>query len=133
TIQETYDGKEQNGGVAGTGEADIPNYPAANEEGAGNYHTAKDTINYELNRIHKEIAETPYKIRDLGIQVAVDNVQHISDGDVQLLSQQEQNMVEEGILSILSSIIQTSVNEEYEELGSDENVSIVFQSFHGRE
>lgn len=29
-------------------------------------------INYEVNRIHKEIAESPYKVRDLGIQVMVE-------------------------------------------------------------
>ena len=31
-----------------------------------------DTINYEVNRIRKEIVESPYKIRDLGIQVMVE-------------------------------------------------------------
>ena len=32
----------------------------------------EETINYEVNRIRKEIVESPYKIRDLGIQVMVE-------------------------------------------------------------
>ncbi len=39
---------------------------------AGTTKKRKNKINYEVNRIHKEIAESPYKVRDLGIQVMVE-------------------------------------------------------------
>ena len=38
----------------------------------GDYEKIEDTINYEVNRIRKEIVESPYKIRDFGIQVMVE-------------------------------------------------------------
>lgn len=133
TIQETFEGNQAQGGVAGTGDEDIANYPgvAAGEE--GDYELAKETINYELNRIHKDIAESPYKIRDLGIQVVVDSVRQIDGDNVELLTQQEQNTVEDGIASIVNSMITTSIDKEYGEVDPEEKVSIVFQEFNGRD
>src|SRR5699024_7434038 len=130
-IHETFEGSEAEGGVAGTGEEDIPNYPAGEGDGDGDYELVKDTVNYELNRIHREIAENPYKLRDLGIQVVVDNMVEQDGEDAQPLSQQEQTTVEEGIESILDSMITTSIDKEYGEIDSEEKVSIVFQPFNG--
>ena len=133
SIKETFEGNQVEGGVPGTGDEDIANYPAVTEGQNGDYESVKDTINYELNRIHKEIAETPYKIRDLGIQVVVDSVRGIENDEPQLLSQQEQNTVEQGITSILNSMIMTSIDKEYGEIDPDEKLSIVFQEFNGRD
>ncbi|MFC0301427.1 flagellar basal-body MS-ring/collar protein FliF [Virgibacillus soli] len=130
-IQETYAGKPQEtGGTAGVGEGDIPNYPATGEDGDGDYDYVKETINNEYNRIRKEIVESPYKIRDLGIQVAVDQVKDRNEKDVQLLSQQEQTVVQEGISSILNSIVTTSIDKEYGEITPEDKISIVFQKFN---
>ena len=130
-IHETFEGNQAAGGVVGTGDEDIPNYPAGEGDGDGDYELVKETINYELNRIHREIAETPYKLRDLGIQVVVDNVLEEDDDNVVLLSQQEQGTVEEGITSILNSMITTSIDKDYGEIDPEEKVSIVFQPFNG--
>ncbi|MGY0691555.1 flagellar basal-body MS-ring/collar protein FliF [Virgibacillus sp. FSP13] len=133
TVHETYTGDNPPaGGVAGTGEEDITNYQAEDNDEDGEYELVKETVNNEYNRIHKEIAESPYKIRDLGIQVAVDNVKAKDGKDVQYLTQQEQNSVQDGISSILDSIITTSIDKEYGEVQQpDEKVSIVFQEFSG--
>lgn len=130
-IHETFEGNQAAGGVAGTGEEDIPNYPAGADGGDGDYELVKDTINYELNHIHREIAETPYKLRDLGIQVVVDNVLEEDGDELVLLSDEEQSTVEEGISSILNSMITTSIDKEYGEMDPEEKVSIVFQPFNG--
>lgn len=130
-IHETFEGNQVVGGVVGTGEEDVPNYPAGEGNEDGDYELVKETINYELNHIHREIAETPYKIRDLGIQVVVDNVLEENDDNIVLLSQQEQGTVEEGITSILNSMITTSIDKDYGEIDPDEKVSIVFQPFNG--
>lgn len=130
-IHETFEGSEAEGGVAGTGEEDIPNYPAGEGDGDGDYELVKDTVNYELNRIHREIAETPYKLRDLGIQVVVDNMAEQDGEEVEPLTAQEQSTVEEGIESILDSMITTSIDKEFGEVDSEEKVSIVFQPFNG--
>lgn len=131
SIHETFEGNQAAGGVAGTGEEDIPNYPAGADDGDGDYELVKETINYELNRIHREIAETPYKLRDLGIQVVVDNVLEEDADEVVVLTQQEQTTVEEGITSILNSMITTSIDKEFGEVNPEEKVSIVFQPFNG--
>lgn len=130
-IHETFEGSEAEGGVAGTGEEDIPNYPAGDGDGDGDYELVKDTVNYELNRIRREIAENPYKLRDLGIQVVVDNMMEQDGEDAEPLTQQEQTTVEEGIESILDSMITTSIDKEYGEVDPEEKISIVFQPFNG--
>src|SRR5699024_10425836 len=50
TITETFEGAQGEGGVVGTGDEDIANYPAAQAGQDGDYELVKDTINYELNR-----------------------------------------------------------------------------------
>lgn len=135
-IQESYGGDAEAGGVAGAGEEDIANYPAAEEAGEGDYELDKETINYEFNRIRKEIVESPYKIRDLGIQVVVDNVKNASEEEVEYLTLQEQTNVEEGIASILDSIISTTIHADYEEetdADPEEKMSIVFQEFNAQD
>lgn len=133
TLQETFEGTGAEGGVAGTGDEDIPNYPAADATGDGDYESTKETVNYELNHIHNEIAQAPYKLRDLGIQVAVDNVKQAEGDDLQLLDNAEQNTVEDGINSILDSMITTSIDKDYGEVDPEDKVSIVFQTFNNRD
>ena len=74
-INETYTGNAgANGGVpAAQNPADTlgTNY-VAGSNGNGDYEKVQDTTNYEINRINKQIVESPYKIRDLGIQVMVE-------------------------------------------------------------
>ena len=129
TIQESYSGDAAAGGVGGTGEEDVTNYPAGDANGDGDYELDKETINYEFNRIRKEIVESPYKVRDLGIQVAVDNVTNVNGDDVEYLTQPEQVAVEEGFNSILDSIVGTTIDEDYGEVIPEEKTSIVFQEF----
>lgn len=129
-ITETFEGSGQGAGIVGTGEEDIPNYPAGLQGQDGDYELVKDTVNYELNHIYRDIVEAPYKIRDLGIQVIVDNVIGVDDDEILLLSQQEQNTVGQGIESILNSMITTSIDKEYGEINSDDKISIVFQTFN---
>src|SRR5699024_8955256 len=69
TIHETYSGNPPVGGVAGQGEEDINGYEAVDGSGDGEYELVKEMINNEFNRIRKDIVESPYKVRDLGIQV----------------------------------------------------------------
>src|SRR5690625_4695523 len=122
TIHETYSGSAIDEGVVGSGEEDIPNYPAVEQGADGDYELIKEKINNEFNRIRRDIVESPYKIRDLGIQVAIDNVLSIEGDEVQYLSLQEQESVEEGITSILNSIITTSIDKEYGEIEPDEKI-----------
>ncbi|UOQ43057.1 flagellar M-ring protein FliF [Halobacillus salinarum] len=131
-IEETYTGDGASpGGVPGEGEEDVSSYQG--EDGSsGEYSMNKETINNEFNRIKKNIEESPYKVRDLGIQVAIDSKKGTDDqGDPLLLSQQEQQTVQDSVQSILNSMITTSINEDYGEVNPADKVSIVFQEFNG--
>lgn len=130
SIHETYSGE---GPITGDDESgDIIGYPAG-DSGSGDYELIQDSINYEFNRIQRDISESPYKIRDLGIQVAVDNRKDAtgSDGVTELLTPGEQNDVEQAIASILDSIIATTVDGSYSGTELSPNRSIVFQQFSG--
>lgn len=131
TVHETYAGNPPVGGAAGTGDEDVPGYQAVEDGDDGEYELVKETINNEFNRIRKDIVESPYKVRDLGIQVAVDNVKNEIGNEVEYLSQQDQNAVQDGINSILNSMIGTSIDKEYGEIDPEEKISIVFQEFSG--
>ncbi len=131
SIQESYTGTPPEGGIEGTGDEDVPGYEGTVNGNDGEYELNKETINNEFNRVRKEIAESPYKIRDLGIQVAVDNVQQRDGENIQYLSQQEEEAVQSGISSILNSMVTTSIDKEYGEIQPEEKVSIVFQEFSG--
>ncbi|MBA2174115.1 flagellar M-ring protein FliF [Halobacillus locisalis] len=130
-IEETYEGGFPEGGIPGAGEEDIPNYPAG-VTGAGDYEMTRETINNEFNRIRRNIEEAPYKVRDLGIQVAIDNTRTDETGEVITLTAGEQQTVEDGVESILNSMITTSINGSYGEVDPQEKVSIVFQEFNGQ-
>src|SRR5699024_4330913 len=88
TVHETYTGSGADaGGVAGTGDDDAgTSYEAVEVDEDREYELIKETINNEFNRVRKDIVESPYKVRDLSIQVAVDNVLNNDNPDVEYLS-----------------------------------------------
>ncbi|MGE6631398.1 flagellar basal-body MS-ring/collar protein FliF [Bacillus sp. NPDC077027] len=107
-IAETYSGNgAAAGGTAGTGDDDVTNYQETDgANGSGDYEKSEDRINYEVNRIHKEIIESPYKIRDVGIQALVEPP---TANDPNSLTAERQD----DIRKILSTIISTSIDKEY--------------------
>ncbi|PXW92534.1 flagellar M-ring protein FliF [Streptohalobacillus salinus] len=131
TIRETYSGVGAAEGAVGAGDEDVTNYPLADGDGNGDYALEQDSINFEVNRIQREISESPYRLRDLGIQVAVDNTRADADGEAELLTAAEQADVEASIQSILDSIITTSINQDVDAEDLINNTSVVFQTFQG--
>ena len=74
-INETYTGTA--GAAGGVPAAEDPadslgSSYVTGTNGNGDYEKIDETTNYEVNRINKQIVESPYKIRDLGIQVMVE-------------------------------------------------------------
>ncbi|MEK4485174.1 flagellar basal-body MS-ring/collar protein FliF [Psychrobacillus sp. FSL H8-0484] len=95
----------------------------------GDYERMEDTINNEVNRIRKEIVESPYKIRDIGIQVMVEppnpeDITSMPDG------------VEADIEQILATIIRTSIDKgevgELTEQQLQEKIVVSVQPFNGK-
>ncbi|AZB42937.1 flagellar basal body M-ring protein FliF [Bacillus sp. FJAT-42376] len=106
-ITEAYtgDGASAAGGTAGTSEGDVPNYQQSAQNGNGNYERNEERINNEVNRIKKQIVESPYKIRDLGIQVMVEPPNPKNPGSI------PQGRVDD-IKQMLSTIVRTSINKD---------------------
>jgi flagellar M-ring protein FliF len=130
-ITETFtgDGAAQ-GGVDGTGETDIPNYATGAEGSSGDYERIEERINNDVNRIRKEIVESPYKVRDLGIQVMVEPP---AVEDPASLPQQSVDDIEQ----LLSTIIRTSIAKqagvpELTDEEIDSKVAVSVQTFNGK-
>ncbi|MCA1030068.1 flagellar M-ring protein FliF [Bacillus timonensis] len=131
-ITESYTGNNPNGagGVTGSGDGEVTNYPGTDtNSGNGDYERIEERVNKDVNRIRKEIVESPYKIRDLGIQVMVEppdpeNPATLSEESV------------EDITKILSTIVRTTVHKDAatqlteEELKDKVVVSV--QQFNGK-
>lgn len=132
-IRESYNGSENEAG--GTPQAEDPadslgSSYVEGDETNGNYEKSEETINYEVNKIHREIVESPYKIRDIGIQVIAEppNPEDLSSVTPE---------IEEGIQQILSTIIRTSINqkEDETELTDEEinnKIAVTFQPLLGK-
>lgn len=129
-IRESFTGDAAGAeGIAGTGETDIPEYPAIVGGQNGEYERDEERINNEFNRIRKEIVESPYKIRDLGIQVMVEPP---DPEDPTSLDPQTLNDIE----NVLSSIIRTTISKDTETPLEDEDIEdkihVSAQTFHGK-
>ncbi len=126
-IEETYSGEGiEEGGIEGTGDG-IINYPGPLGQGPVDFERTEERINNEVNRINRDIVESPYKIRDLGIQVMVEPPEGFDT-----LPQDQLNDIQQ----ILGTIVRTSISSVYAEELTQEEISekIVVSShpFNGR-
>lgn len=129
-ITETYTGEEiPEGGIPGTGETDVPGYPGVVGGGAGEYERIEERINDEVNRIQREIVESPYKIRDIAIQVMLEPP---DPEDPTSLPPDRLNDVQQ----ILGQIVRTSIDHEYAEDWDEEDIAeriyVTAQPFYGK-
>ncbi|KAB7668636.1 flagellar basal-body MS-ring/collar protein FliF [Bacillus sp. B1-b2] len=135
-ITETYAG-ENAADAAGVVQAeegtDTTTYNAETGAGTGNgdYEKTESTVNSEVNRIKKQIVESPYKVRDLGIQVMVEPP---TADDPTSLSQESIDDIQ----NILSTIVRTSIDKtstDGEELTEDQinnKIAVSVQKFNGK-
>lgn len=130
-ITETFTGNGPIAGGAPEGEDPTDNFSqfTSGTFGNGDYERVEEMVNNEVNRIRKEIVESPYKIRDIGIQVMVeppvsDDVTSMAPG------------VQEDIERILETIIRTSIDKDAVGPLSDEEIAekivVSVQPFHGK-
>ncbi len=129
-IKETFSGKgAQPGGVAGTGGNDVPSYQATTDQTNGDYERTEETINNEVNRIKKHIIESPYKVRDLGIQVMVEPP---NPKDPNSLPQQ----TVDDIKKILGTVVRTSIDKQAGQQLTDQDIQnrivVSVQKFNGK-
>jgi flagellar M-ring protein FliF len=132
-ITETFTGNaDQAGGIpegGNPGETTGSQY-LEGATGNGDYERVEETINNEVSRIRKEITESPYKVRDLGIQVMVEPP---TPDDRNSLPQERV----EDITKILGTIVRTTIDKE--SLGTEltdevieDKVVVSVQPFNGK-
>lgn len=130
-ITETYSGNElPEGGIPGTGETDIPGYPGiVGSGGVGEYERIEERINDEVNRIQREIVESPYKIRDIGIQVLLEPP--VPEDPLSLPAERLND-----VQQILGQIVRTSIDHEYtlnwEQSDIEQRIYVAAQPFYGK-
>ncbi|GKU82469.1 flagellar basal-body MS-ring/collar protein FliF [Niallia sp. NCCP-28] len=132
-LSETYSGDNAAAeGVAQAEEdADTTTYNTDTATGSGGEsEKTEDTINYEVNRIKKQIVESPYKVRDLGIQVMVEPP---DANDTASLPQESVDQIN----NILGTIIRTSIDKSsVDGQISDEDlqnkIAVSVQKFNGK-
>ncbi|CAM4248729.1 flagellar basal-body MS-ring/collar protein FliF [Paenibacillus tarimensis] len=71
TQNSTSTGGDAQGGVAGTGETDVPGYQANEGTGGSTAESNSRTTNYEVSRIQNDIVSSPYVLKDLSIGIGV--------------------------------------------------------------
>ncbi|MCG6795214.1 flagellar basal-body MS-ring/collar protein FliF [Geobacillus sp. G4] len=129
-IKETYSGSgAPPGGAAGTGANEVPGYQNANGATNGNYERTEETINNEVNKIKKQIVESPYKIRDLGIQVMVEPP---DPNDPNSLPPETVNDIQK----LLGTIVRTSIDKSEAQTLTDQDINnrivVSVQKFNGK-
>jgi flagellar M-ring protein FliF len=100
-IRENYEGEGAAAGGTPIGEDDIPGNAEIDGDD-GEYERVEERINNEVNRIRKEIVESPYEVRDLGIQVMIEPPERNGELPARLEGDIEQ---------LLSSIVRTTISD----------------------
>ncbi|MNN36710.1 flagellar MS-ring protein [compost metagenome] len=123
-IQKSYTGQGTDNGVAGTGETDVANYPADASGTTSSSEESSSTINYEVNRITKDIIASPYVIKDLTINVAVE-----PPAGQESLDQATEAAIQNILKNIVGSYLADS-GTTYTDAELQNKVSVFSQSFH---
>ncbi|RJS62184.1 flagellar basal-body MS-ring/collar protein FliF [Bacillus sp. PK3_68] len=130
-INETFTGDGAAGGIPqGEDPADSQGSTyMGGTGGSGDYERSEETINNEVNRIRKKIKESPYKIRDLGIQVMVEPPKANNPDSL------PQERVDD-IQQMLGTIVRTSIDKGYNQELTDQDlegkISVSVQPFKGK-
>ncbi|WP_438446892.1 flagellar basal-body MS-ring/collar protein FliF [Gorillibacterium sp. sgz5001074] len=110
-----------NGGVTGTGQTDVPTYPAGTDNNSGKSEESSRTFNYDFNKIKEEIESQPFYVQDLTLSVGLDS----SAGNV---TPEMKTAVEK----MLASLVATSLANNGRTLTTEElasKVTVFDQSF----
>jgi flagellar M-ring protein FliF len=129
-IQESFSGEGSAvNTAAGTGETDIANYPAVDGEGGNTeFEKVEERINNEVNRIYRQIDESPFVIDDITINVGVEPP--VPDDPASLTPQNVND-----IKAVLKNVVRTSLSEseaEFTEEQLDERISVFANQFQGK-
>jgi flagellar M-ring protein FliF len=116
----TSTGTSGSGGVAGTGQTDVPTYQSSDTTGSSNTEENSRTTNFEVNRINNQIESGPYVIKDLSISVGIEKSK-LSDA------------AKADVNSFLTSLVRSQLVESGQDVNNDtliaKKVSVIGQAF----
>ncbi|MCU6707099.1 flagellar basal-body MS-ring/collar protein FliF [Paenibacillus sp. J5C_2022] len=108
------------GGVAGTGETDIPSYQAGGQDQSTSESNSQ-IRNYEVNRINNSIESSPYLLKDLSISVGIQAEQLADEAD------------RESIMNYLTTLVRSQLADSGQEVNDDllinKKVSLIARDF----
>jgi len=131
-ITETYSGTGSVAGGVPEAENVTDNFTDYQEgtTGDGDYERVEETINNDVNRIRNEIQSSPYKVRNIGIQVMVEPP--VAD-DANSLDETVVTDIEQ----ILATIVRTSIDQDIVNELTDEQINervvVSVQPFYGKQ
>ncbi|WP_276352506.1 flagellar basal-body MS-ring/collar protein FliF [Cohnella caldifontis] len=108
------------GGIAGTGQTDVANYPGGAASSNSSSEKTTDTINYEPSREKKVIESAPYKVKDVSISVGLDS---------SVVTEQQATQYQQSLISTVRTLLADSgLNLTDEEVSK--RVTVVSQAFN---
>ncbi|MFD0616710.1 flagellar basal-body MS-ring/collar protein FliF [Paenibacillus sp. GCM10027629] len=123
--QKSYSGKDsQAGGVAGTGAQEIPGYPGSDNNGQSNSEESSKTTNYDVNRITNQIQSSPFSVKDLSVNVAIEP----PNGDLASFTPEKKKEIETVLVNFVRSKLADS-GLDYSDEVLAKKVSVVAQNF----
>jgi len=132
-ISDTYTGTNpaQGGSPQSQNQADTvgSTYAQGGQTGSGDSEHKEETINYEINRIHRHIVESPYKIRDLGIQVLVEPPKA---NDPASLPQSRVDDIKKILSTVVSTSIDKSTGTQLTNNDIQNKIAVSVQPFYGK-
>lgn len=123
-VQKTFSGTgAESGGVAGTNEGDVPQYPGnATGQGTSEMEEVEERVNREVNRISRDIVKSPYFVEDITINVGVDLPPDSPDVET----------TTEAVQTILSNVVRSAINKEVDDNFIKDRIKVVAQPFQGK-
>lgn len=122
------DGGDQVGGVVGTGDTDVPNYPGTSSStGSSEFEESIATRNYEINEITQTITSSPFVVKDLTIFAGIEP----DPNDPDSLSQDEVDEIKRILTNIVSTSLAGNSDVEFTQEQLESKVSVMAQSFRG--
>ena len=124
-ISKNYSGTNApDSGVVGTGPEEIVNYPTSTDSGNTTSEELSETVNYDVNRITRDIISSPYSVKDLTINVAVEPPTGQNSLD---------EATQDAIKNVLVNIVRASVADSgitYTDADLDKKVSVYAQNYN---
>nr|WP_202887146.1 flagellar basal-body MS-ring/collar protein FliF [Cohnella zeiphila] len=107
------------GGVAGTGQTDVANYPASSGTTGSSSESTSSSTTYENSHITTNTTFSPYQVKDLSISVAVDSA---------VMTPQKQQEIQQKLVNDVRTLLANS-GQNLTDADLTNRVSVISQSF----